>query len=87
MDRKQLHRKTLQRLHARRRARERYDLELTNADITRIVGAIRHGESVSTKKLTNTRTLHVVNFNEQMMRVIYDNKRHNVCTFLPLLNK
>jgi len=81
---KQLHRKTLQRLHARRRARERYDLELTNADITRIVGAIRHGESVSTKKLTNTRTLHVVKFNEQLMRVIYDNKRHNVCTFLPI---
>lgn len=79
MDRKQI-----QRLHARRRARERYGLNLSNKDITQIVRSIRSGGSISTTKQTNTRTLHVIIYDGQEMRVIYDNKRHNVCTFLPV---
>lgn len=74
----------LQRKHALKRAEERYGLKLTNDDIIHIISMIKHQKSISSKKLTNTRSLHIVNYADCELKTIYDNKRHNICTFLPV---
>jgi len=73
-----------QRIHATRRAKQRYGLELDKSDIDKIINLIQNRGAVETKKLTNARTLHVIQYKEQELKVIYDKKRHNVCTFMPI---
>jgi len=72
-----------QRIHAKRRARERYDMRLNRADLDCIVVLIKSGQSVLMSHKSNRVKEHLVIYNDTIMRVIYDSKRQNVITFLP----
>lgn len=70
-------------LHAIKRARERYDLELSIADIEGIAKMIRTQNTKRVKALSNSRVVHELKYKSKTIRVIYDKKRHTLLTFLP----
>lgn len=72
-------------LHAIRRARERYSLDLSVADIEQISKMIRTQATERVKSLSNTRVMHRLNYKQKTILVVYDKKRHTLITFLPNL--
>lgn len=70
-------------LHAIRRARERYGLELSIADIESLAKIIRTQTTKKVKALSNSRTVHELTYQGITVLVIYDKKRHTLVTFLP----
>jgi hypothetical protein len=79
--------KMSQKEHARNRASQRYGIQLTNRDLYLIGKMIREGKATVHKKLTNSRSEHILEYQGVRMRVCYDNTRNNVCSFLPLEEK
>ena len=79
--RKKRTKKYNQRLHAQRRAYERYDKALTTQDLANIRDMIQNGESNYIRKLTNSRRLHSVSYNNEQYKVVYDKTRQQVCSF------
>jgi len=70
-------------LHAIKRARERYSLELSVADIEAISKTIRTRTTERVKVLSNARVVHKLIYKQKTILVIYDKKRHTLITFLP----
>jgi len=71
-----------QKTHAKRRALERLELNLTNEDLFHIGSKIKKGESNFIRKISNRLTVHEVEYNSQTLKVVYDTTRHQVITFL-----
>ena len=73
-----------QRIHAKKRALERYDLELTRTDMEAMVKQIMDNE-VDTfyRSSTNRNTLHKVTWEGRTLIVVYDKDRKTIVTFLP----
>lgn len=69
-----------QKVHFTKRCIERYGEVLSNAQISLM---IQRGETISSKKLTNTRTEHTIFLNNKRYRVVYDKERKQCCTILP----
>jgi hypothetical protein len=69
--------------HAAKRAKERYDLKLTKSDMGQIISLIQDHKAIGSKKLTNRRTLHIIQYKNKKIKAIYDKKRHSICTFMP----
>jgi hypothetical protein len=72
------------RRHARRRAAERYGLQLGRSTRTEIVGLIANSQAT----LVERQSLRVAVYDVTMadgylVRVVYDRKRHELVTFLP----
>jgi len=78
-------RRVNQRVHAKRRAKERYDIDLTTEDLREMSRNIQNND-VETHRgsITNTRTFHVLNWRGQELPVVYDKIRKVVVTFLPI---
>ena len=76
--------KQAQRVHSINRARQRYGLKLKKYDIDNIIILIQNRKAISVKKLTNSRTLHIVQYADRELKVIYDKNLHNICTFMPI---
>ena len=73
-----------ERIHARRRALERYGVEMGPATRRRIVSAIQRGDATFVRR----RSLRVSIFDVALgdvapMRVVYDRKRKELITVLP----
>ena len=71
------------RVHSRRRAYERYGIELGPASRKAIVGAIQGGLSRPVERQSLRVTVHDVEFDGGVVRVVYDSRRKELVTFLP----
>jgi hypothetical protein len=80
---KDIDKRSAQILHSIKRARERYGLELSIADIESIAQLIRAQKTRRVKDVSNTRVIHELDFNGITVLVVYDKKRHTLNTFLP----
>lgn len=73
-----------QQRHARRRARERYGIELGRSTRQEIITAIHGGRSTFIRRQSHRVTVHDVLLDDgDHVRVVYDSQRHEVVTFLP----
>lgn len=71
-----------QRIHATKRAKERFDLDLNSKDYDQLVNMIQKGKAKFLRKQSNRVSLFNVNFKEQDMDIVYDKNRKTVVTFL-----
>lgn len=73
------------RLHAIKRAKERYDMDLDMVDIDRVEFKIRQNyESFFLERSTNSRTVWLVTVEGQLMVTVYNSKQKCLSTFLPI---
>jgi hypothetical protein len=84
MSRRGLSKKASNLRHAKRRAQERYDLELTQSLHRRIVLMIQSHQTDRERKISNSRTEFFLTIDDHYLRVIYDKRTHSLITFLPL---
>ncbi len=71
--------------HAQERALERYGLNLTQKDIFNIVSLIQSGENdkvVFMKRQSNYRTIWKINYRDQDLYAVYNNRHKVIATFL-----
>ncbi len=71
-------------LHAQKRLKERYGLDLTEAEYRSLGKKIRRGKAEFIKRQSLRVTHWNVDFKDQKIRVVYDKIRHQVITALPL---
>ena len=72
-----------ERVHFKKRLRERYGVRC-NQDLYRsFVGQIKRGASTLILKQSNTRSVHEIRYNGRPIWVVYDLKRKELCTALP----
>ena len=76
--------KECQRLHARRRAMDRYGLWLSNSDIDNIVRMINAGKVRFIETETRERAVFVICYKKTICKVAYDKQMNNICSFLPM---
>lgn len=69
--------------HVKRRAQERYGLELKDGDLKHIVGMIGNKKVILREKQTLTRDMCVVELNGKKLRVIYSHTQKTLITVLP----
>jgi len=69
--------------HAKKRAEERYGLNLNKQARHEIVNMIQTNQAKFVGKQSNTRTLWRVNYQDQSLNVVYDKARSTMCTVLP----
>lgn len=72
------------RIHAKRRAEERYGTVLTTSDLTAIRSCIQNGQSQFLGQISNSRSVHVVEYEGTHYQVVYHNKSKSILTFLPV---
>lgn len=82
--RRKITKSTAQRLHAKRRAKQRYGLELKREDLAAIARQIQSGHSTCVAKQSVRVTIHRLEWQGTYFEVVYDRERKNVVTFLPL---
>jgi len=72
-----------QRRHAKERAFQRYGVSCTNQDLDFIISQIQSDKAKFVYRQSNRITLWDVTWAKQTVRVVYDNTRKTVVTFLP----
>lgn len=72
-----------QRVHAKRRAAERYGLILNRSDLREIVLAIQRQQATFLFKESNRLTHYALDFQGKRVVVVYDKQRKTIVTFLP----
>lgn len=75
---------TNQKRHARRRAAERYDLDLHQDAQQKIIRAIQGGEAKFIRRQSLRVTVWEVEFEGRKLPVVYDRKRKTIATVLPV---
>ena len=71
--------------HSKRRAIERYDFFLTCSDVEKLAALCRNNQFYChLGKQSLTRSKIVLQYNNQLIPVIYDKKRHRIVTFLTM---
>lgn len=71
-----------QRIHAKRRAEERFGLKLNRDDYRELVLKIRGGKAEFLGRESLRLTHWAVEWSGQSMHAVYDSKRHNVVTVM-----
>lgn len=74
--------KIKQRIHAKQRLEERYDLKLNRHDIKVLVSKIQCGNARFIRKQSNRVTHWMVNYLGKEIHLVYDKKRQNIITAL-----
>lgn len=69
--------------HAKKRAEERYGLNLNKEARHEIVQMIQTNQAEFVGKQSNTRSLWRVQYQDQSLNVVYDKARNTMCTVLP----
>ena len=72
-----------QRIHAKRRAYERFDLELNRHQLRDLVQQIQNGKAEHIESQTNRVSIKRVTFEGKKYTVAYDKTRQTIITFLP----
>lgn len=75
------------RAHAKLRALQRYDLDLTAKMRRRIVEAIQQQRSIHLETQSNRVSVHLVEVESRDIRVVYDRTRKEIITVLPPENQ
>lgn len=73
-----------ERLHAKRRAAQRYDFWATDSDLDAIVSQIERGDCTLVFRESNRVSVYDVVYSERTFRVAHDAIRHQLITFLPM---
>lgn len=77
--------KVAQRIHARRRLQERYNISLNRHQIRDIVAMVKNAKGVKTISRQSLRTsVKEVTYQGHLLRFVYDHNRGTIVTFLPL---
>ncbi len=71
------------RYHAKVRAAERYQLRLTNQDLANIVGMIKNGKAIARIRISQSKSVRLVRYQQKDLVVIYSNKHNEIITVLP----
>lgn len=69
--------------HAKIRAEERYSLALTNQDLANIAGMINNRKFIVRKRLSHTKSVNLVRYQQRRLVVLYSHRHNEVITFLP----
>ena len=69
--------------HAKRRAEERYGINLNKEARHEIVQAIQSNRAEFVAKQSNNRSLWKVSYQDESLNVVYDKQRGTLCTVLP----
>lgn len=69
--------------HVKRRAKERYDLDLTSHDLIIIIKKIQMNQTHVLKRYTNSRTVHKINHKGIEIPVLYSSSLKRIVTVLP----
>jgi hypothetical protein len=72
-----------QRAHAKRRAAERFDLNLNRHDLAKLVQDIQLGRGVFVERQSHRVSVWNVAIGERRVNVVYDKLRKTIVTFLP----
>lgn len=72
-----------QRIHAKRRAEQRFGLTLSRADLNELVRQIQRGEAEFLARESNRVSRFRVRVRGASAEVIYDKQRKNIVTFFP----
>lgn len=75
--------KTSERIHAKRRALERYDLVFTKAVRNKIKGMIQTSKGKFLYRQSRRVTVWEVDHENRKFKVVYDSLRGEIVTFLP----
>mgnify|MGYP001573490344 CR=1 FL=1 len=75
------------RAHAKLRALQRYDLDLTAKMRRRIVEDIQQHKSIHLDTQSHRVSIHLVEIEERDIRVVYDRTRKEIVTVLPPENE
>ena len=78
-----MNKRQAQKRHARRRALERYGINLGPHTHTVLVGQIRNGTSRFVARQSHRVTVHDVTVDDRTLRVVYDTLRGQIVTVLP----
>lgn len=82
---KQLTKTQSERIHAKQRAKERYDLDLNRHDLQAIVDIIQDNRSAEFVRATSLRvSVFKLPYKGKLVCVAYDKMRKTIVTFLPL---
>lgn len=71
-------------IHAKRRALERYGVEMTSADLRAIVTGIQEQKAHFVERQSHRISIFIVKYGGQLMRVVYDRLRQQIVSFLPM---
>ena len=69
--------------HSKKRAWQRYELDLTNEDLDILVRQIKEGEAEFLRGYSNSRTVHKVSFRNLEFPVLYSRSLKKIVTVLP----
>ena len=69
-------------IHARRRAKERYDIFLSKEEYDELVTLIQDQKAETLYKQSNRISVKKITYKEQTLFVVYDNMRNTIVTFL-----
>jgi hypothetical protein len=75
--------KQCERIHAARRAKQRYNLEYTKEIREFIKYKIYNNKTILIRRQSNTRTIRLLDIEEYFYKIVWDSSRKEVVTFLP----
>ena len=70
--------------HAKIRADERYCLDLTRQDLQNIVGMIQNKKAIASHRISNSKSVKLVRYQDKNLVVLYSNRHKEIITFLPI---
>lgn len=73
-------------IHAMRRAKERYGIEYTQELKKDFIHQIQTSQAVHVEKKSGRVSTFLVNYQGKVLKVVYDNKRKEIVTFLRLFS-
>lgn len=71
-----------ERIHSKRRALERAGVWYSRKDLDAIVTLIKSGASLSAKRQSNNRAIHVIEYKGLQHTVVYNKQTKQIITFL-----
>jgi hypothetical protein len=75
--------KARQRIHAKFRAKQRYNIDLKDEEYDALCRQIQNKKSWFIERKSKRKTIHELVLQQKVVRVMYDNRRQTIATFLP----
>ncbi|MFH0711779.1 MAG: hypothetical protein V1889_01600 [archaeon] len=72
-----------QRIHAKRMAKMRYEIDFNNGLREQFIKMIQSGQAVFLYATSNRARTFAVKYNDRLIPVVYDNQRKEIVTLLP----
>lgn len=74
--------KVTDRLHFKRRLKERYRIDITNGECVEMIKLIRSGKLKPITKLTTTRSVYKIQIRGKIIKVVYSSSQQSLVTAL-----